>query len=448
MQGLTLWNHGPFIAATTPNNWPFQWTIIVLSIMGLGVFAFLAYRWIDFLQLGYIPEQPMPTDLEHLTPEVYEKKRERKRSRTMKRIFKSSGSWITQALYIVPGMAFAVHGLRQWGLGDGTIYTVLMVATFFFNMLLSKMFSLWNPSRPSIHHNQHPHKLWTVSNMSWQAWGVASWAIPTYFFYAAYGVNGWMGSVVFITLSQLFQLIVFIYGIKKKAIPYLKYEGLSANFKKNLQAYLKTQGIRDDEVGIIQNMGMGPNAFATSITSYYRQIIVTEEMIKGFTDPSNPKFQLKLSEDSLEAVIAHEVGHIRYHHIEKAVFIGIFISSLVTVGVYTIFGKINPSSFYFPTDMSQQLLLYWGQSLFNIMLVYPLTYLMIGFTRSNEYQADTHLLETNGCKKGWEFFHQIRHIAPVPNHPTWDRCNATHPAPHIREKRMRDHEKEHCPESL
>lgn len=444
MQGLLDWIHSPWVAAIKAHNLPLQWTMVVLGVIGLGIFGFLAYRWIDFLQLRHIPEQPQPSDLEQLTADIYEKKRKRKYDRTWKQIFKSSGSWVTQALYIIPGMAFAVHGLRTFGLKDGVIYTVLMVATFFFNMLLSKMFSIWNPAPPFYRHNHDHNKTWTPSNMMWQAWGVATWAIPTYFFYAMYGVNGWVGSVVFITISQLFQLVAFIYSIKKKAIPYLKYDGLSDEFKKNLQAYLKTQGIRDDEVGVIQNMGVGPNAFATSITSYYRQIVVTEEMIKGFADPSNPKFQLKLSEESLEAVIAHEVGHIRYHHVEKSVSLGIFFSSLVTVGVYTIFGKINPSSFYFPADMSQQLLLYWGQSLFNVMLVYPLTFLMIGFTRSNEYQADTHLLETNGCKKGWEFFHQIRHIAPVPNHPVWDRCNATHPAPLSREQRIREHEKEHC----
>lgn len=444
MQGLLDWIHSPWVAAIKAHNLPLLWTMVVLGVIGLGIFGFLAYRWIDFLQLRHIPEQPQPSDLEQLTADIYEKKRKRKYDRTWKQIFKSSGSWVTQALYIIPGMAFAVHGLRTFGLKDGVIYTVLMVATFFFNMLLSKMFSIWNPAPPFYRHNHDHNKTWTPSNMMWQAWGVATWAIPTYFFYAMYGVNGWVGSVVFITISQLFQLVAFIYSIKKKAIPYLKYDGLSDEFKKNLQAYLKTQGIRDDEVGVIQNMGVGPNAFATSITSYYRQIVVTEEMIKGFADPSNPKFQLKLSEESLEAVIAHEVGHIRYHHVEKSVSLGIFFSSLVTVGVYTIFGKINPSSFYFPADMSQQLLLYWGQSLFNVMLVYPLTFLMIGFTRSNEYQADTHLLETNGCKKGWEFFHQIRHIAPVPNHPVWDRCNATHPAPLSREQRIREHEKEHC----
>lgn len=431
-------------AAAKPNTWPFQWTLLVLAISIIGILSFLAYRWVDLLQLSFTAEQPQPQDLEHMTPEIYESKKQRKIKRTRGQFFKKSGSWVSQLLYIVPGMALAVLGLRKAGLGDGTIYTVLMVGTFIVNMLISKMFSIWNPARPFIAYNHHHGHVWTPSNMAWHAWGIVTWAVPTYFFYAWFGVSGWQGSVIFMVLSQLGQLIFFIWSIKKKAIPYQQYDGLSADFKKSLHDYLQTQGIRDDEVGIIQNMGMGPNAFATSITGYYRQIVVTEEMIKGFPDPSNPKFVLKLSEDSLEAVIAHEVGHVKNHHVEKSVSLGLFISAAVTVGVYYIFGKINPSSFYFPKDMSQQLLLYWGQSLFNVMLVYPLTFIMIGFTRGNEYQADTHLLETNGCKKGWEFFHQIRHIAPVPNHPYWDRCNATHPAPEVREKRMLDWEREHC----
>ena len=149
MQGLLTWTTGPLMAAAAaPNNWPFQWTLIVLGIIGLGIFGFLAYRWIDFLQLRHIPDQPLPEDPEHLTPEIYEMKRKRKHSRMWKHIFKGSGSWLTQALYIIPGMALAVHGLRSFGIKDGTIYTVLMVATFFFNMLLSKLFSIWNPSLP------------------------------------------------------------------------------------------------------------------------------------------------------------------------------------------------------------------------------------------------------------------------------------------------------------
>lgn len=436
----TLW------LATAPayQTWPLQWTVIVLSIMAVGVVAFLLYRWVDLLQISYVGEQQQPSDLEHLTPEIFADKKKRKLERSRGQFFKRSGSWVFQVLYVIPGMALAVYGLRYFGLGDGTIYTVLMVTTFFINMLISKMFSLWNPSRPFITFNYHDHRTWTWANMGWQAWGIATWAIPAYFFYHWYGVSGWKGSVIFMVLSQLAQLVFFIYTIKKRAIPYQQYDGLSANFKLSLHNYLQSQGIKDEEVGIIRDMGVGPNAFATSMTSLYRQVVVTEEMIKGFPDPSNPKFSLKLSEASLEAVIAHEVGHIRYHHVEKSVSIGLFLSALATFGVYTIFGKIDPSSFYFPKDMNSQLLLYWGQSLFNVMLIYPLTFLMIGFTRHNEYQADTHLLKTNGCKRGWEFFHQIRHIAPIPNHPYWDRCNATHPEPKHREDRMKEWEKEHC----
>lgn len=444
---LMLSSSFPVYLATAAKNqatWPLQWTVLVLATMAVGLVTFLLYRWVDLLQLSFIGEQQQPTDLEKMTPEVFADKKKRKLERTRGQFFKRSGSWIVQVLYVIPGMALAVYGLRRVGLQDGTIYTVLMVTTFFVNMLISKMFSLWNPWRPSITFGYHQHRTWTWANMGWQAWGILTWAIPTYFFYQWYGVSGWQGSVIFMVLSQLAQLVFFIYTIKKQAIPYQQYDGFSADFKRNLHNYLQSQGIKDEEVGVIRNMGVGPNAFATSITGLYRQIVITEEMIKGFPDPTNPKFTLKLSEDSLEAVIAHEVGHIRHHHVEKSVFIGLTLSALVTVGVYYIFGKIDPSSFYFPKDMNSQLLLYWGQSLFNVMLVYPLTFFMIGFTRSNEYQADTHLLETNGCKRGWEFFHQIRHIAPVPNHPYWDRCNATHPEPKHREERMKEWEKEHC----
>ena len=120
--------------------------------------------------------------------------------------------------------------------------------------------------------------------MGWQAWGILSWAVPTYFFYQFFGVQGWIGSVLCMVVSQLIQLVVFIYNIKKKAIPYEQYDGLSAEFKASLHKYLQSQGIRDDEVGIIQNMKVGPNAFATSLTGWYRQIVVTEEMIKNYVE--------------------------------------------------------------------------------------------------------------------------------------------------------------------
>lgn len=431
------------------------WSLMLVGAMLLGLSAFLLYRWIDVRQYGFIGDVKRPEDLEDISPTVFENKRKSKRSRTWKHIFKGTMTWGIQALYIFPAMFFLMAFLQQKELSDGIIYNILMVATFIVNMLVSKLFAVWAPTRPYACRTYQRESIWRPGNMAWQAWGIVSWAVPTYFFYAMYGVDGWVGSVAFMTISQIVQLIFFIRNLKQKAIPYQEYEGLSATFKGNLQTYLQSQGIDDSEVGVIQGMGVGPNAFATSITSWYRQIVMTEELIVGFTDPNNPEFTFKLDEDTLEAVIAHEVGHVKKHHVEKSVFFGVLFSGLVTVAVYTIFSHIKAQHLNFilsyvadgwklKSDTSQQLMLYWGQSLFNAMLTYPLTFVMLSITRNNEHQADTHLLETNGCKNGHDFFHQIRHIAPVPNLPAWERCNHTHPPAHEREKRMLDWKDEHC----
>ncbi len=432
-----------FLFAAGGGNQGLYWKI-TLGVIVVGTAAFLIYRLIDVIQISFTKGVEKPGDLK-LGDVIFEKKRGNKLKRLWKLIRRASGSWLIHGVYIVFGMGFVVAFFRKFGLKDGTIYTLLTFISFLLNILISKLFGLWNPSRPFVCRSVQRESVWSPGNLLWQAWGLASWAVPVYFFYAAYGVNGWIGSVIFIVLSQIVQLLIFIFTIKKQAIPYRDYPGLSEQFKENLSKYLQSQGIRDDEVGIIPGDKIGPNAFATSFTSKLRQIVLTEPLIKGYTDPTNPEFTMKLGEDTIEAVVAHEVGHVVHHHVEKAVFAGIFISSIVTVSVYYIFSNFTPPTWMgFPADVSGQIKLYWGNSLFNIMLTYPLTFIMLGLIRGNEWQADTHLLKTNGCKKGYDFFYQIRHIAPVPNHPAWARCNMTHPDPKVREDRMRQWEKEHC----
>lgn len=420
---------------------PSQYWLIGACIVAFVGFAI--YRWIDWLQIRHIAKVEMPTDLEKMTEEIYEKKRKSKSKRAWKNFVKVSASWGVQFGYILGGMPLLVIVAKNAKFSDGTIYMGLIVISWLLNMLMSKVFSLWTPTllwanRP------HSESIWKLNNMAFQAWGVVSWAGPVYFL-AQYGAKGWYGSVAWLWVSQVLQLLVFIFSIKKKAIPYQDYKGLSDGFKASLKKYLAGQGLRDDEVGVIQGMGVGPNAFATGIFGY-RQMIMTEELIKGFNDPSNPNFEFKLGDDSLEAIVAHEVGHIKGRHVMKALFVGALFSSITTVLVYFIFASkaIPPDYFFFDRNTSSQIFAYFGQSFFNIVITIPLNFMMISLIRYNEYEADTHLLNTDGCKNGKDFFHQIRHVAPVPNHPMWDRCNATHPAPHTREKRMIEWEKEHC----
>jgi Zn-dependent protease with chaperone function len=310
-------------------------------------------------------------------------------------------------------------------------------------MLSSRLFSLWTPARLAVDYPVYPKTVWRGGNFMFQTWGVVSWAVPVYFLWDFFKIQGWIGSVIFLFVSQILQLFIFIFSIKGRAVPYQKYPDFSSEFKKNLHEYLQGQGLSDEEVGVLQNSGMGPNAFATGLFGY-RQIVVTEELIHGYADPTNPNFTLKLGENTIEAIIAHEVGHIRNHHIEKSILVGTILASIVTAVVYNLFA-VDPFRYLlFPTGVSQQILLYWGESLFNVMLLYPLTFLMLYRSRSNEYEADSHLLETNGCKNGQDFFHQIRHIAPVPNLPLWHSCNMTHPDPYEREQRMIEWSEQHC----
>lgn len=419
------------------------WLLIGVAVAFAG---FAIYRLIDLMQLRHVKNATKPDDLD-LSQEVFDIKRKRKSKRGWQTFFKTSVTWGAQLAYVVGVMPLAVIMLQD-KLGQQYLYYVLVGGSYILNILLSRTFSLWNPSlpfTPALPSRGHGHGRGKIGTyMLWHAWGLFMWSAPTYFF-VAYGAKGWMGSVAFIWIGQIIQLVVFIFTIKKKAIPYQQYEGLSAGFKSSLQKYLATQGMRDDEVGVVTGMKVGPNAFATGLFGY-RQIVLTEELIKGFADPSNPGFQFKLSDDALEAVVAHEVGHIKGKHVMISIGVGALISSLTTIAVYMIFTAkaLSPDYFMFDNSTSTQIYAYYGQSFFNLLLMYPLQFIMISLIRRNEFNADTHLLDTNGCKKGWEFFYQIRHIAPVNNHPLWDRCNATHPAPHLREKRIRDWEGQHC----
>ncbi len=418
-----------------------QW-LMILSIIGVASFAF--YRLVDFLQFNHAKNSSKAEDIK-INDEVFERKRAGKASRTIKTLWKGISSWGAQLAFIA-SIPFLISWFSAKGITNGYAYIILMVMSFVLNLALSKLFPLWNPVRPYVCRAFQNEKTLQPGNMAFHAWGVASWSIPVYFFWEYFQVQGWIGSVIFIVIAQVIQVFFFIYSIKKAAIPYQKYDGFSDKFKQNMQKYLQENGMQDEEVGVL-NMNMGPNAFATSIGGY-RQIVITEELIKGYTDPSNPEFTLKLSEDTIEAITSHEVGHIKHHHVEKGVIMGILISSAVTIAVYHLFSA-DPSNYgLFEQGTSQQLLLYWGQTIFNTMLVYPITFIMLLVSRYKETQADTHLLNTNGCKNGKDFFHQIRHIAPVANFPLWHSCNGTHPPAHEREKRMGEWEKEHCnPES-
>lgn len=412
--------------------------LMVLFIIGVASFAF--YRLVDFLQYNHAKNASKAEDIK-ITDEVFKHKRSGKSSRTMKALWKGSFSWGGQIVFIA-SIPFLISWCSAKGITNGYTYMILMVMSFVLNLALSKLFPLWNPVRPHVCRAFQNEKTLQPGNMAFHAWGVISWSIPTYFFWEYFQVQGWIGSVIFIVIAQIIQLCLFIYSIKKAAIPYQKYEGFSDQFKGNMKKYLKEHRIRDDEVGVLK-MNMGPNAFATSIGGY-RQIVITEELIKGYTDPSNPEFTLKLSEDSIEAITSHEVGHINHHHVEKGVIMGVLLSSAVTIAVYHLFSGDLSNYVLFEEGTSQQLLLYWGQSIFNTLLVYPITFIMLLVSRRKEKQADTYLLNSNGCKNGKDFFHQIRHIAPVANLPLWHSCNGTHPAAHEREKRMLEWEKEHC----
>jgi Zn-dependent protease with chaperone function len=411
------------------------------TILVLGLLSFAFYRVVDLWQTRFVAQYKQPDDLK-LSAKVYLDKRERKRARSMQLFWKGSVSWLVQAIYVclVPFAIVVFHG---WKLSYGWIYAILIVTGFLMNMLISKLFPLWTPTRPFICRGyQHEH-VWNKGNLAFHAWGVASWTIPVYFLWDAFAQNGWIGSVVFIVISQLLQVFVFIYVIKRAAIPYQQYPDLSAQFKENLHHYLQSQGLRDDQVGVLAETEMGPNAFATGILGY-KQIVLTDELIKGYPDPTNPQFTLKLSDDTLEAITAHEAGHLHHHHITKGLFWGILLQAVVTIAVYHLFSGDPRQYLLFHENTTHQLLLYWGQSIFNVMLVYPITFMMLYLSRRKEWEADTFLLTTNGCKNGADFFYQMRHLAPIANADIWHACNGTHPAPEEREQRMRKWAAEHC----
>lgn len=414
-----------------------RWFGILLVV---GVIGFLVYRFADWLQFRFVRQYPQPKDLERLTPEMFQSKRRRKILRSWAGIWKGTANWLLQTGFVVLAIPFLVVFMNNKGLSYTTIYIILMVVGYILNILFSKLFSLWTPGRLS---TEVFDSVWRLDNLAVQAWGLATWAIPTYFFWTYFETNGWIGSVITLFVAQIVQLLFFIFTIKRSAIAYQDYPGLSKEFKKNLQKYLQSHGLRDDEVGILTNVKMGPNAFATSLLGY-KQIILTEELVNGYADPGNPQFVMKLGDDTLEAIVAHEVGHIKKHHIEKSIIFGTMVSAFVTVGVYQLFSANPTSYFMFTPSTTHQILLYWGQSIFNLMLLYPLTFLMMNIAQSNETQSDTFMLETNGCKNGQDFFHQIRHIAPLANHAFWHDCNMTHPEPEAREQRMIEWTKEHC----
>jgi hypothetical protein len=157
-----------------------SWYAILLAI---GIVSFLIYRLVDFLQIRYVKKFPMPGDLEKLTNEVYEKKRKRKKARSVKLFWKGASSWLVHTIFVLAAIPMLITISYHYKLSSGVIYILLMVAGFIINMLLSKLFPPWSPAKPYACRAFQNERTWQPANMAMQAWGIASWAVPVYYFW-------------------------------------------------------------------------------------------------------------------------------------------------------------------------------------------------------------------------------------------------------------------------
>ena len=177
-------------------------------LVAFGAVSFLIYRIVDFLQYLHVNKFPKPDDLK-INEEVFNKKRQRKGSRSMQLLWKGASSWGAQVVFIA-SIPFMVYWFNQKGVSDGYVYMILIGFSFVLNLMLSKLFPLWTPARPYACRAFQHEKAIQPGNMAFHFWGVVSWSVPAYFFWEYFKVNDWIGSVFFIVISQLVQVFIFI----------------------------------------------------------------------------------------------------------------------------------------------------------------------------------------------------------------------------------------------
>jgi STE24 endopeptidase len=135
--------------------------------------------------------------------------------------------------------------------------------------------------------------------------------------------------------------------------------------RERLLATARRLNFRCNDIMLWDTRGTGANAMITGFIPFFRYVVVTDRLIQ------------ELTEEEVEAVFGHEVGHIKHHHMPF--YVGFFLASTLLVStVWELLLRHYWPSFLEPVS-----------TLFLLVLLAAYMYLVFGFlSRRCERQAD------------------------------------------------------------
>lgn len=125
------------------------------------------------------------------------------------------------------------------------------------------------------------------------------------------------------------------------------------------------------------------------LTRKFRYLLVTPELIRNLTP------------GEIEAVMAHEIGHVKKHHLPLYLAIFMSFGIVVSLAAPPIFYLLLSSGlFYKVVDFTGRepgsILAFWGNILVVLVILAYLRYIFGFFMRNFERQADSHVFQATG----------------------------------------------------
>jgi STE24 endopeptidase len=199
------------------------------------------------------------------------------------------------------------------------------------------------------------------------------------------GSMWWVYAFLFLTTIQL--LLVFIYPTFIAPI-FNKFSALEeGEVKVKIMSLLERCGFKSSGLFVMdasKRSGHG-NAYFTGFGKNKR-IVFFDTLLKS------------LDAEEVEAVLAHELGHMKKKHIQKSIFVGIIMSFIG----FAVLGYLKNNPLFFVGHGVQSVTNYMALTLFSMVAgiyTFILTPVSAYFSRKHEYEADKWASENASASK-------------------------------------------------
>ena len=289
----------------------------------------------------------------------------------------------------LPWLEQGLAGLRvmDWPLAGIHLSAVFLIVLALLSGILGLPFTLYRTFviEERFGFNRQTWRTWLVDRLKGMALG-AVLGLPFLYgvlaFMAFTGSTWWLWVFAFITGTQL--LLVVIYPTLIAPL-FNKFTPLEdGELKSRLEALADDAGFRTKGLSVMdasRRTGHS-NAFFTGL-GRAKRIVLFDTLVE------------KMSPDEILAVLAHEIGHFRAHHVKKRLAIGVVVT-LLTLYVLSLLIQWPPLfhafGFAAPSHHAALILLMLCGGAFTFYLA-PLS---AWYSRRHEYQADAYSVRIAG----------------------------------------------------